>query len=688
MKKFSIHEKGYSHIKDRESQISEIGVLEWFYMDDREHVRQAVKALKKIGIAHLRTGISWADYHTPNGEAWYDWLIPYLSAHFEILPCFLYTPPSLGIVEKISSPPKNTKDYADFLDLIIKRHGSHFEYVELWNEPNNRSEYDYLLDPSWDNFADMIRKAAYWAKQMGKKTVLGGMSPIDPNWLQLMGSKNVLDHIDVIGIHGFPDVFDPHWNDWDDCITQVNEVCDRCAGDKKEVWITETGYSTWKHDERKQVENFLQILHTRATRVYWYSLTDLPGNVPTIDGHLIDAREYHFGMIDEDGNEKLLYRLWSEGGIDNILQNKWITAVSYPQTGRDREHVLITGGAGFIGTNLADHLLENGYPVTVFDNLSRPEVEKNLRWLKAKHAEKLNVVIADIRDIHAVGEAVQHASHIFHFAAQVAVTSSLYNPAYDYEVNVKGTMNFLEAIRKSTHQPSLIFTSTNKVYGNLSDIEVRKNTTRYYPDDKEIEQTGINENRNLDFHSPYGNSKGSADQYVLDYARSFGIRSVVFRMSCIYGPHQHGTEDQGWVAHFILRALKNKSITLFGDGMQVRDILYVDDLINAFLLAWKNINRLKGEAFNIGGGPTNSVSLIELIRMIEKHNHNKIALNRKNWRKGDQLYYVTDTAKFNKATGWKPEVGYKQGVKMLFDWFDQYQAQRQQHPQYSSLLSN
>jgi len=334
--------------------------------------------------------------------------------------------------------------------------------------------------------------------------------------------------------------------------------------------------------------------------------------------------------------------------------------------------VLISGGAGFIGTNLADRLLNMGYPVYIYDNLARPGVENNLKWLKQHHKNNLNIIIADIRDKFIIEEAVRQVSHVFHLAAQVAVTTSLINPAYDYSVNARGTINLLEAIRKSEHKPSLIFTSTNKVYGNLKDIGIKKNTTRYLPENSRINKHGINELMRLDFHSPYGSSKGAADQYVLDYARSFGLRNVVFRMSCIYGEHQFGNEDQGWVAHFILKALKNEKITLYGDGMQVRDILFVDDLIEAFLLAWKAIDRVRGEAFNMGGGPGNSISLLELLSMLEDLLGREVSIEFKDWRKSDQKYYISDTSKFTSATGWLPVISAKDGISILYDWLNSF----------------
>ena len=243
--------------------------------------------------------------------------------------------------------------------------------------------------------------------------------------------------------------------------------------------------------------------------------------------------------------------------------------------------VLITGGAGFVATNVAHRLLEDGHRVLLFDNLSRAGVIENVRWLKAMHGNRVRFQAGDIRDPEAVRQVVAEASHIFHFAAQVAVTTSLVDPFLDFDTNARGTLNLLEAVRASDHRPSLLFTSTNKVYGHLDDIELRTSPTRYEPEDTELRAHGISEARCLEFHSPYGCSKGVAEQYVLDYARTFGLRTVVFRMSCIYGPHQFGNEDQGWVAHFLIAAMRDQLLTIYGDGLQVRDILFVEDLVDA-----------------------------------------------------------------------------------------------------------
>lgn len=334
----------------------------------------------------------------------------------------------------------------------------------------------------------------------------------------------------------------------------------------------------------------------------------------------------------------------------------------------DPRPVLITGGAGFIGCNLAARLCRAGESVLVFDNLSRPGVGRNLKWLRQSFPGRFAYEVADVRDAQAVRKAVRRSKEVFHFAAQVAVTTSLVDPVHDFEANLRGTLNVLEALRREKDPPPLVFTSTNKVYGALKYVSLRKNGSRYEPVDPGLRERGIPEDHPVDFHSPYGCSKGAADHYVIDYARIYGIRSVVFRMSCIYGPHQFGCEDQGWVANFLIRALEEKPIRLFGDGLQVRDVLFIEDLVDAFLLARAHMGMLSGQAFNIGGGPENTVSLIELIQLIREMKEGTPEIRFEAWRSGDQKYYATDFRKFNAATGWKPRTGVRQGVENLFHW--------------------
>ncbi len=329
---------------------------------------------------------------------------------------------------------------------------------------------------------------------------------------------------------------------------------------------------------------------------------------------------------------------------------------------------LITGGAGFVATNVADRLLASGRRVRVFDNLSRAGVEENLNWIQQRYGERVEFMRGDVRDEAAMRRAVRGVDQVFHFAAQVAVTTSLSDPFVDFDINARGTLNLLEAVRSCDQPPSLLFTSTNKVYGDLDDVPLRRRRTRYEPAEERILERGISEARPLDFHSPYGCSKGAAEQYVLDYARTFGLPATVFRMSCIYGPHQFGTEDQGWVAHFLIQSLRRRPLTLYGDGLQVRDVLFVEDLVDAMLLAHAHIADTAGEAFNIGGGPRQTISLLELMDLITDITGERPGFAIEPWRPADQRYYVSSTAKFERLTGWRPRTGVRQGVERLLAW--------------------
>jgi len=361
----------------------------------------------------------------------------------------------------------------------------------------------------------------------------------------------------------------------------------------------------------------------------------------------------------------------------SIPRYKQHNEVPFPEVNGQRP-VLITGGAGFIGTNLAHRLLSEGRAVLIYDNLSRAGVEQNLGWLREEHGELVQFQLGDTRNREELRKAVGQASQIFHFAAQVAVTTSLDNPTDDFEINARGTLNLLEAMRSLDDPPPLIFTSTNKVYGGMRDVQLRMNNGRYEPEDAGIQEHGFDENRCVHFHSPYGCSKGCAEQYVLDYARTFGMRTAVFRMSCIYGLHQFGNEDQGWVAHFLIRALENKPISIYGDGRQVRDILFVEDLVDAFSRAQENIESLKGRAFNIGGGPRNTISLLELLDLIEALRGKRPDVRFHDWRSADQQYYVSDTRRFSEETSWAQQVGVREGVGRLYEWLREFRNAK--HP--------
>jgi CDP-paratose 2-epimerase len=329
---------------------------------------------------------------------------------------------------------------------------------------------------------------------------------------------------------------------------------------------------------------------------------------------------------------------------------------------------VITGGAGFIGTNMADRLLRQGEVVVVLDDLSRPGVDANRRWLEDVHGDAVRLHVGDVRDPDAVRAAVREASRVFHFAAQVAVTTSVDDPLADAAVNLNGTLTLLEELRRLAEPPPLLFTSTNKVYGGLNDVRIEQRGERYEPEDASLRTHGISERRPLDFCSPYGCSKGAADQYVLDYGKTYGLPTVVFRMSCIYGPHQCGNEDQGWVAHFLMQAMAGRPITLYGDGRQVRDVLFVDDLLDAMLRATGDIDRHRGLAYNMGGGPGRPVSLLELLDLVADHEGRRPQVDFGPWRVGDQRWYVSDTRAFEQASGWRPAVSAADGVRRLHRW--------------------
>lgn len=335
---------------------------------------------------------------------------------------------------------------------------------------------------------------------------------------------------------------------------------------------------------------------------------------------------------------------------------------------RDRRPVLVTGGAGFIGSNLADALAARGENVLIYDALSRPGVEANLAWLRGRRGARIEPIIADVRDEAALAIAAGRAKAVFHMAAQVAVTTSLVDPCTDFDVNVRATLGLLESLRARGEGTPLIFASTNKVYGDLADLGFQRIGERYLPVDRGVRAHGIGEARPLDFHTPYGCSKGAADQYVLDYARSFGLPTAVLRMSCIYGQRQMGTEDQGWVAHFLIRALEGEPITLYGDGYQVRDILDVGDAVAAYLAAWERIDEVKGHAFNLGGGPANAVSLRQLIAHMQTLLDREIGVAFAPWRAGDQRYFIADTRAAEAALGLPEKQPWKEGVARLAQW--------------------
>ncbi|HVS01880.1 MAG TPA: NAD-dependent epimerase/dehydratase family protein [Thermoanaerobaculia bacterium] len=328
---------------------------------------------------------------------------------------------------------------------------------------------------------------------------------------------------------------------------------------------------------------------------------------------------------------------------------------------------LITGGAGFIGCNLAHRLLGRGERVLLFDSLIRPGSGRNLAWIEERHAgDRLEVIRGDVRDFAAVERAAARSDHVFHLAGQVAVTSSVHDPRADFEANALGTFNVLEAARASPRRPIVVYASTNKVYGGLEGLEIAEDETRYR---LAALPHGVAERQPLDFHSPYGCSKGCGDQYTRDYARIYGLRSVVLRQSCIYGPRQMGVEDQGWLAWFAIAALRGERITIYGDGKQVRDVLFIDDLLDAYDAVIERIDRVAGGVFNIGGGPASSLSVWrEYGPLLEGELGHEIPVAHADWRPGDQRVYLSDIREAKRALGWAPKVGVEEGIRRLVGW--------------------
>jgi CDP-paratose 2-epimerase len=328
---------------------------------------------------------------------------------------------------------------------------------------------------------------------------------------------------------------------------------------------------------------------------------------------------------------------------------------------------LITGGAGFIGSNYVHRLVQRGEKVTIYDNFSRGGAQRNLEWLSNSFGQgAFDVIVGDVRDATRIAEASRQADVIVHLAGQVAVTTSVVDPRDDFESNAIGTFNTLEAARLSRRNPIFLYSSTNKVYGGMEDVELLEETTRWRYKDL---VNGCPETQPLDFHSPYGCSKGTGDQYVRDYARIYGLPTVVLRQSCIYGPRQFGIEDQGWVAWFIIAAVTGRPITIYGDGKQVRDILNVEDLLNAYDAAIEKIDVTSGKVYNMGGGPENVMSIwAEFGPILERLLGNTIEVARGDWRPGDQKVFYADIRKAEHELGWKPKIGVEEGIHRLFDW--------------------
>lgn len=328
--------------------------------------------------------------------------------------------------------------------------------------------------------------------------------------------------------------------------------------------------------------------------------------------------------------------------------------------------IFITGGAGFIGCNSADHFLKQGHQIVIFDNLSRAGTPANLAWLRQQHGDQFSFIQGDIRHYEQLAQVIGEADVVLHLAGQVAVTTSVQNPREDFEINALGTFNILEAVRQHCPQAAFLYASTNKVYGGMDGVKIDDLESRYAYADY---VNGIPESYPLDFHSPYGCSKGSGDQYTLDYARIYGLKTVSLRQSCIYGQRQFGVEDQGWVAHFVIAAVLNRPINIYGDGKQVRDVLHVSDLLRLYQTVIEQIDQVKGEAFNVGGGPQNTLAIwSEFGPLLGKLSGRDIPVSYGDWRPGDQRVFVADISKAEQQLGWRPLMAPAGGIRQLYQW--------------------
>lgn len=331
--------------------------------------------------------------------------------------------------------------------------------------------------------------------------------------------------------------------------------------------------------------------------------------------------------------------------------------------------IFITGGAGFIGCNSADHFLRQGKQVTIYDNLTRKGGRSNLDWLHVEHGgDRLQLIEADIRDYDRLSAAVAEAAPavVLHLAGQVAVTSSVVDPREDFEINALGTFNVLEAVRHGAPEAAVLYASTNKVYGGMEGVSIVQRGQRYEYADYPL---GIPESFPLDFHSPYGCSKGAGDQYTRDYARIYGLRTLVLRQSCIYGQRQFGVEDQGWVAHFVIATVMGRPIAIYGDGLQVRDVLHVDDLVAAYQAGIDRIDALSGEVFNLGGGPENTLAVwTEFGPLLEELAGRPVPVHYGPWRPGDQRVFVANIQRAEERLGWRPQISPREGITRLYRW--------------------
>jgi CDP-paratose 2-epimerase len=620
------------------------GVAERFRPGDYARADRVVADLERLGVRRMRTALLPQDLASAHGRAWVEWLLAALAGKAELLVCLACS--------HATDAHRDAENYIGFVDDVLGNYSPYISAVELTASPRP-GERDPRLDPASGPHSEAFAQVIERIQDRGKRVVLAGTPPHHIGWLELFGARGLLRDVDAISLQGYPAPGDLGGHFWPRHIDRLRALLIR-HGSPAELWLTEAGYAGPEHDEHGRLSAFIEALDAPAQRVYW---TCTRGT----ETAAADAAALRPGE-----RAGLLGRMLANGGPAAVRELAAAAAKGLRRNGRSVN--VITGGAGFIGTNLAARLLGEGKRVRIVDNLARAGTETNLKWLLDRFGDQVEFLLADMRDADTLAEATSDAEAVFHFAAQVAVTTSLTAPLHDLEVNGRGTLNLLEALRMHPTPPPLLFTSTNKVYGGLEGIDFQLQGCRYAPTDPELTRTGVGESRPLSFCSPYGCSKGAADQYVLDYARTFGLRTVVLRMSCIYGPHQFGNEDQGWVAHFVRQAASGEPINIYGDGRQVRDVLFVDDLLDAMRAAVTHIDTVSGQAFNIGGGPENTLSLLELVDLLTDMTGRAPVLHFEDWRASDQRWYVSDSSRFAAATGWRPRVGVNEGLARLWRW--------------------
>ncbi|MGR6036326.1 MAG: NAD-dependent epimerase/dehydratase family protein [Candidatus Nitrosoglobus sp.] len=620
------------------------GISEWLVAGEYQQAGQLFDDACTVGLKDIRLAVTLDQWNSAKERAWYQWLVANAAERFEVVIALHRLPPYLSY-QLSPAWVHESSVYQQFFKEVCEEMGNKVQWLEL---------ADPLGVPAWPDVSPKsIELLSNLGLESAPNTCLGGLS-LDVQWLALAHRQGLFAGagVQALSFRQFSRA------DWADELSKVAEILS--AKQALECWLVpDQLFSKIKGHIGLLLEEWGILLNSPAKRVYLNLIL-----APT-EGQSQQGR----GLRTADGRPALLGRLLQRGGVSKVQEVSAWARRSVRSRSRGRE--LIIGGAGFIGCNVAARLATMGHQVVVFDNLTRPGTERNLEWLCQRFPDRIEVLLADVRDRDAVRHAVQQASRIFHFAAQVAVTTSLKQPLFDHEVNTLGTLHILEEMRRQRHPPSMVFTSTNKVYGGLEDVELQATPLGYAPVDAALRTGGIDELRPLKFCSPYGCSKGAAEQYVLDYARTFGLSATVLRMSCIYGPHQFGNEDQGWVAHFIYQVITGAPITFYGDGLQVRDVLYIDDLVEAILAAINHLPATAGEAFNIGGGPQNVLSLRGLTKQLAILHHSVPVVEMKDWRSSDQRYYVSDTSKFYQATGWRSSVGYQEGIRRLYEWMRQ-----------------